>query len=84
MAEARDQHEYTCQEVVAVASEYLEGTLTPEAMTALEVHLNFCDGCSGFVDQVRTTAALARGLPVEQIPEDVRAGLLAAFRERLP
>ena len=34
--------------------------MAAEQMTAFELHLNFCDGCSGFVDQVRTTAATAR------------------------
>jgi anti-sigma factor (TIGR02949 family) len=81
MAEARMQHEYTCQEVVALASEYLENAMTAERMTAFERHLNYCDGCFSFVDQVRTTAVLARRLTVEQIPEDVKAKLQAAFKD---
>ena len=58
---------------------YLEGAMTPEQMTALELHLNFCDGCFAFVDQVRTTAAMARVLPEEEIPDEIRAKLLEAF-----
>ena len=64
-----------------LASEYLEGALTPEQRTRFELHLNFCDGCSSFVDQVRETAALASSLSVEEIPDEVRGKLLAAFRE---
>jgi anti-sigma factor (TIGR02949 family) len=75
------QHDYTCQEVVALASEYLEGTMTADQMTAFELHLNFCDGCSNFVDQVRTTAATARRLSAEEIPEEMKAKLLAAFKD---
>ena len=75
------QHGYTCQEVVALASEFLDGTLTPEQMTDFELHLNFCDGCSSFVDQVRTTAAMAQGLSEEEIPEEMRANLLSAFKD---
>ncbi len=78
------QHEYTCEEVVALASEYLEGAMAAERMTAFELHLNFCDGCSGFVDQVRTTAAMAHASTAEQIPEDMKAKLLAAFRDWTP
>ena len=83
MADPRGEfeHGYTCQEVVALASDFLDGTLTPEQMTEFELHLNFCDGCSSFVDQVRTTAAMAHGLSEEEIPEEMRAKLLSAFKD---
>ena len=80
MAEpTRPRRDYTCQEVVELASEYLEGAMTAEQMAAFEVHLNFCDGCFRFLDQVRATAALARALPEEEIPDEVRAELLQVF-----
>jgi anti-sigma factor RsiW len=72
---------YTCQEVVRLASEYLEGTMGPEEATAFEVHLNFCDGCFRFVDQLRETAATAGALPDEQISAELRDRLLVAFRD---
>lgn len=75
------EHGYTCQEVVALASDYLDGAMTNEQMTEFELHLNFCDGCFSFVDQVRTTAALANGLSEEDIPEEMKAKLLSAFRD---
>ena len=75
------RHDYTCEEVVALASDYLEGAMTHEQMTAFELHLNFCDGCSSFVDQVRTTVATANELSVDEIPEEMKAKLLAAFKE---
>ena len=76
--QARD---YSCREVVGLASEYLEGAMTSEQMTAFEVHLNFCDGCFRFVDQVRATAATAGALPDEAIPDELKSRLLAAFRD---
>ena len=80
MAEpARVERDYTCREVVELVSDYLEGALTPPQMTAVEVHLNFCDGCFTFLDQVRTTAATARALPEEQIPDELKDKLLEAF-----
>jgi predicted anti-sigma-YlaC factor YlaD len=82
MAEpTRVQHEYTCQEVVELATEYLEGAMTLEQMTAFELHLNFCDGCFRFLDQVRTTAAMARVLPEEEIPDEMKGKLLQAFND---
>ena len=82
MADERHiQQGYACAEVVELASEYLEGAMTPEQRTRFELHLNLCDGCSSFLEQVRITAGLAGSLPVEQIPEDLQTKLLAAFRD---
>ena len=53
----------------------------PDERTAFEVHLNFCDGCTTFVDQVRVTAAASRALPDEQIPDRLRTELLSVFRD---
>ena len=71
----------TCKEVVGLASEYLEGTMGSDEATAFEVHLNFCDGCFRFVDQLRETAATAGALPEEQISDELKARLVLAFRD---
>ena len=81
MADERHlQQGYACAEVVELASEYLEGAMTPEQRTRFELHLNLCDGCSTFLEQVRATAELASSLPGAEIPADVKTKLLAAFR----
>jgi predicted anti-sigma-YlaC factor YlaD len=72
---------YACREVVELVSEYLEGALGPEQMTRFELHLNLCDGCFSFVEQVRTTAAMAGRLSEDQIPDEMKSKLLAAFRD---
>ena len=72
---------YACQEIVELASEYLEGAMTPEEMTRFELHLNLCDGCYAFLEQVRTTSELSGALPEEQIPEELKSKLLTAFRD---
>ena len=56
--------------------------VVPDERAALEVHLNYCDGCATFLEQIRTTAALAGGVTPEQIPEKVTEALRAAFRAR--
>jgi hypothetical protein len=83
LTEPRQEHEhgYTCTEVVELATEYVEGAMPAQDMTRFELHLNFCDGCFTFIDQIRTTAALAGRLSEEQVPEDVKGKLLAAFRD---
>jgi anti-sigma factor RsiW len=74
------EHGYTCKEVVELATAFVEGALTASQMMQFELHLNFCDGCHTFVEQIRATADLAGGLPEEQISEETKAKLLAAFR----
>lgn len=75
---------YACQEVVELASEYLEGAMTSDERTRFELHLNLCDGCYAFLEQVRTTSEIAGMLPEEQIPEEIKTKLLAAFRDWKP
>ena len=75
------EHGYTCKEVIDIAAEYVEGAMTTSQLTRFELHLNFCDGCFTFVDQIRATAAMAGRLSEEQIPDDTKAKLLAAFRD---
>lgn len=72
---------YTCREVIDLVTEYLEGAMTPETRTDVELHLNYCDGCSTFLDQIRVAAESAGRLSEEQIPEATRAALLEAFQD---
>jgi Putative zinc-finger len=75
------EHGYTCREIVDLATEYVEGALATSQMTQFELHLNFCEGCVAFVDQIRRTAAIAGRLSEEQIPEETKVKLLEAFRD---
>jgi anti-sigma factor RsiW len=68
----------TCREVVELVTDYLEGALPADDAAVFEQHVNFCDGCERYVEQMRVTIAA-----VGRIEEaDVPPGLLAAFRGR--
>jgi predicted anti-sigma-YlaC factor YlaD len=82
MAESRDP--ISCEELVELATEYLEGTLAPEAVELLERHLDECEGCESHIDQVRATIAVINASGSEPVPAETRDALLAAFRERKP
>ena len=70
----------TCHEVVELVTGYLEHVL-PGGETALfEQHLNFCEGCVWYVEQMRGTVEAAGRVAEEDIPPDARDRLLAAFR----
>jgi len=72
----------TCQEVVELVTDYVEGALDQEETTLVEQHLNFCDGCDWYVHQIRATiAAVGRVRAEEEVPQEVKAKLLDAFRE---
>jgi anti-sigma factor RsiW len=79
MAEAPEH--ITCREVVELVSAYLEGALPSEEVELFEQHLNFCDGCDVYVDQMRRTVAAVGQIREEDLPADVRDRLLAAFRD---
>ena len=82
MAELHSAEHVTCQEVVEQVTDYLEGALTTEEAALFEQHLNFCDGCDWYVDQLRTTIAAVGRIEEEEVPEAMRSKLLNAFRDR--
>lgn len=71
----------TCQEVVALVTDYLEGALPADETSLFEQHIDFCDGCSGYVEQMRTTVATVGRVTEEDAPPKTRERLLTAFRE---
>jgi hypothetical protein len=72
----------TCQEVTELVNDYIERTLSSHETALFEQHLNFCDGCDWYVDQMRTTIAAVGRIDEADVPPDVRDRLLAAFRDR--
>ena len=75
------EHGYTCIQVVELATDYVEHALPAELVEPFEMHLNFCDGCLTFIEHIRTTAELGSRLREDEIPEETKAQLLAAFRD---
>ena len=82
MADLHSSEHVSCQEVVELVTDYLEGSLTPHEAALFEQHLNFCDGCDWYVEQLRTTIATVGRVQQEEVPEAMRAKLLTAFRDR--
>ena len=71
----------TCQEVVELVTDYLEGSLQPDLTAEVEAHLELCDGCATYLEQMRTTLRLLGQVPVDSLTESARAELLAAFAD---
>jgi anti-sigma factor RsiW len=72
----------SCQEVVEVITDYLEGKLAPEEVAIFEAHLAICDGCQWYLDQIRITIDAVGRIDDEEVPAELRNTVLAAFRDR--
>ncbi len=71
----------SCQEVVELVTDYLEGTLLPEKRAQVDEHLDGCDGCTNYIEQVRMTIGMLHNLArTPDFPES-KEELLSVFRQ---
>jgi anti-sigma factor RsiW len=75
-----DDH-ITCREVVELVTDYFEGTLPADEAELFEQHLNFCEGCAWYVEEMRATVTAVGRIREEDIPPETRERLLTAFRD---
>ena len=71
----------TCQDVVELVTDYLERALPPHEAALFEQHVNFCDGCEWYLDEMRATISTVGRIEEETVPPQTRDKLLIAFRE---
>jgi anti-sigma factor RsiW len=74
-------YELTCQEVVEIVTDYLEGALSAEDRERFDQHLTGCDGCTRYLEQMRETIRLSGMLTEEQVPARQLERLRQAFRD---
>ena len=70
-----------CREMVELMTEYLEGALGPADRARFEEHIAGCDGCRGYLEQMRITMRTVGRLAEEDIQEPFQSELLKAFRD---
>ena len=71
----------SCQEVVELVTDYLEGALDSDTAAEVEAHLGLCQGCNLYVDQMRATVRALGRVPVDSLSEEAQAELVRAFRD---
>jgi anti-sigma factor RsiW len=70
----------TCEELVELVTDYFEDALAPTERARFDAHVAECPGCELYVEQMRTTIALAgASSDLDSRPEV--SGLLEAFRD---
>jgi anti-sigma factor RsiW len=70
----------SCREMVELVTDYLEGALSEVERARFDAHIGGCDGCTAYLEQMRTTVRLTGRLTREQIPAESLEALLRAFR----
>jgi anti-sigma factor RsiW len=72
--------EMNCHTLVELVTDYLEGALPEADRVRLEAHLALCDGCTRYLEQIRTTIRLTGMLREEDIEPLARERLLDVYR----
>jgi anti-sigma factor RsiW len=75
-----DVEQLSCQELVELVTDYLEGALAEEERARFEQHIGRCDGCTVYLEQMRQTIALTGRLSPDSVSPEAEHALLLAFR----
>jgi anti-sigma factor RsiW len=65
-------HKHSCQGVVDLLCDLLEGDLPKEEEQELEGHMTDCPPCVAFMNTYRKTTDVCKSLRVEDIPAELR------------
>ncbi len=72
----------TCQQIVELVTDYLEGSMPAEWIDRFEQHVVVCGGCDAYLDQMRQSIVLTRSLAEDDVDAVALDELMAAFRSR--
>jgi len=70
-----------CREFVELVSDYLEARLPAQERIRFEAHLAECDGCTGYLEDMRRVLASSRALPTPPPDPATREILQRALRD---
>jgi hypothetical protein len=68
-----------CREFVELVTEHMEGTLPDALERAIAEHLELCEPCVIYLEQMRATVTALHGLPTPALPPPARERLLRVF-----
>ena len=72
--------ELSCQELVELITDYLEGMLPTEMRERFERHIGICSGCQTYLEQMRATIRATGTLTPESVSPEAERTLMDAFR----
>jgi predicted anti-sigma-YlaC factor YlaD len=71
----------SCQQVVELVTDYLEGSLGWRDRRRVEKHLQACIACGRYIEQMRETLDLLGTVPLDTLSTEAQSTLLDAFRD---
>jgi anti-sigma factor RsiW len=69
----------SCQELVELVTEYTENALSAKDRARFDEHLESCEGCSTYVEQMKATVATVGRLRPDDLSPEAEKALLDAF-----
>jgi anti-sigma factor RsiW len=75
-----DVAQLSCQELVELVTDYLEGALPDEDRLRFEEHIGTCDGCQVYLEQMRETIVMVGRVSEDWLSPEAERELLDAFR----
>jgi anti-sigma factor RsiW len=73
-----------CREFVELVTDYLAGGLSARDRARFEAHLAECDGCAGYLEDMRRMIDSMSQLPEPPVDPATHDALLRAFRDLRP
>ena len=80
----RAEDPLVCREFVELVTGYLEGTLPERDRARMDAHLAECDGCTGYLEDMRRLVGSLHEAPEPPPDGATRDALLRAFRDLRP
>jgi anti-sigma factor RsiW len=77
----RGEDPLVCREFVELVTDYLEGALPETERRRFEAHLAECDGCTGYLEDMRRLVGTLHQVPEPPPDAATREALLRAFRD---
>jgi predicted anti-sigma-YlaC factor YlaD len=79
-----DQDELRCKEFVELVTQYVEGVMPEEERVRFEAHLAECEGCSGYLEDMRRLVGSLHEVAEPPPDPGTREALVRAFRDLRP
>ena len=77
------QSRLTCKDAIDLLADYLETSLGPDLVAALERHLQDCRPCVAYLNTYKRTRTLAGQVGRVEMPEEMRRRLRQLLLDRL-
>ncbi len=74
-----DIEAFSCQELVELVTDFLEGALSPGDLRRFEEHIALCDACTEYLHQLRETIRIVGTITPDDLSLEAEAELLQVF-----